>query len=121
MLRFYQLYPAKGFPNLGSRDGYWDHLTMYCALGFDKKGDVSPLYDCSKDDGLFVWSKESIDELSRRGDSLQKLQLMSISYLWEIFYDLALGNNKNNVSSSPGFENLGLQINREVSVGCQKL
>ena len=61
-------------------------------------------------DSLFVWSKETITELNKKKDDMQKLQLDAIAYLWEICYDVALARD-DNVSQSPGFGSLGLRNN----------
>ena len=106
----YAAYPARGVENLGAREGYFDNLDMCCALAFDRKSDVMPLLSDS-DDGLFVWSKESMDELKKRGGDLKTVQLDMVAYLWELCYDLLLANGEN-VSVSPGFEVFGLRQNR---------
>jgi len=51
------------------------------------------------------------DELNKRGD-LRKLQLDAVAYLWELVYDLLLAKSEN-MSTSPGFESLGLRVNNE--------
>lgn len=55
---------------------------------------------------------------------MQKLQLDAVSYyLWEMFYDLALGLNEDNVSRSPGFEAFSLRVNNlseDESNNCKK-
>ena len=43
---------------------------------------------------------------------MKKLQLDAIAYLWEISYDLLLAKSEN-VSTSPGFESLGLKVNND--------
>ncbi len=75
-------------------------------MEYDKKTDLKPL--CSG--SLFVWSKVTTLELEQRSCDLQKLQLDAVAYLWEIRYDLALVKY-HNVSTSPGFESLGLRVN----------
>ena len=52
-----------------------------------------------------------MEELKRRGGLLKKLQLDVIAYVWEMFYGLAMADNTNNVSVSPGFESFGLRVN----------
>ena len=84
---------------------------MYCGMAYDKHGNIAPLCSESADDSLFVWSKETIGELKKRGD-VQKLQLHAVAYLWEICYDLALAKH-DNVSESPGYESLGLRVNKK--------
>mgnify|MGYP006866085366 CR=1 FL=1 len=60
---------------------------------------------------LFVWNNDTMEELKRRGSSLKKLQLDAIAYLWEMFYDLALADNTDNVSVNSGFKPFGLRVN----------
>ena len=50
-------------------------------------------------------------KLNKRGD-LSKLQLDAVSYLWELSYDLLIAKS-DNVSTSLGFEALGLKVNNE--------
>ena len=106
----YRKYPSNGVPNFGAREGFFQNLTMYCAMAYDKMGDLSPLYSHDQNDSLFVWNKETMSELEKRGGDVQKLQRDAIAYLWEIFYDLLLAKGEN-VSVSPGFEALGLRVN----------
>ena len=106
----YQLYPVKGVKNIVGEGGYFGNLDMYCGMAFDKKEDVAPLCSDGADNSVFVWSKQSINELKKKGDNLQKVQLDAVAYLWEICYDLALAKFEN-VSVSPGFESLGLRGN----------
>ncbi len=61
---------------------------------------------------LFVWSDRTINELKQKGGNLQNLQLDAVAYLWELVYDLLLAT-ADNVSQSPGFESLGLRVNKE--------
>ena len=84
---------------------------MYYAMGFDKKVDVDALCEDNREARLFVWNNETMEELKRRGGSLKKLQLDAIAYLWEMFYDLALADETDNVSVSPAFESFGLRVN----------
>jgi len=51
-----------------------------------------------------------IGELKKKDGDLKKLQLDAIAYLWEISHDLLLPKH-DNVSTSPGFESLGLRVN----------
>ena len=103
-LPLYREYPSQGVENLGAREGYFDHLAMYCGMAYDKKGNVKPLCSNGANDSLFVWSNESIDQLKKRGGDLKKLQLDAVAYLWELWYDQLL-------AKSPGFEMLGLRVN----------
>ena len=49
--------------------------------------------------------------MKKKGGDLKKLQSDAIAYLWEISYDLLLPKH-DNVSTSPGFESLGLRVNK---------
>ena len=110
---FYAMYPVRAKDNLGAPEGYFDHLDMYCGMAFDKKGDnVAPLCSTGSSNSLFVWSQESMDELKRKGGKLQTHQLNVVAYLWEICYDLLLAKG-DNVSESPGFEAVGLRVNKQ--------
>ena len=106
-----------GVDNIGARQGYFKNLDTFCPMAFDKSESVSSLCSRDKDDSLFVWSDQTIDELkkyalNRGGGStgLQKVQLDAVAYLWELCYELLLSRS-NNVSKSPGFESLGLRVN----------
>ena len=108
--RFYQEYPARGVPNIGGTGGYFENLERYCGMAFDKDGGIKQICMESGEGSLFVWRKECVDVLKQRDGSLQESQLLAISYLWELCYDLLLAKH-DNVSASPGFEALGLRIN----------
>ena len=108
----YAKYPAKGIKNLGSPEGIFDELLIYCDMAFDSKSSTSStLCSQGKSDSLFVWDKEVMDELKRKGGQLRKVQLDAVAYLWELCYVLLLAEG-DNVSASPGFESLGLRVNR---------
>ena len=96
--------------NLGARDGYFDELDTYCGMAFDRTNDVEALCSVNKEDSLLVWSERTIKELEAKGESLTKVQLVAIAYLWEFVYDLLLASG-DNVSKEPGFESLGLRWN----------
>ena len=109
---FYRRYPLKGVANLGARKGYFDNLVMYVGMAYDTStpNDLYPL--CTNaNDNLLVWSEQTMSELKSRGGNLQRLQLDAVAYLWELCYDLLLASDSN-VSVSPGFEALGLRVNR---------
>ena len=109
----YRYYPASKVPNLGGIKGYFENLDTYCGMAFDKKSNVELLCSIGQKDSLFVWSDQTMQELRKRGGDLQKLQLEAVAYLWELVYDLLLASS-DNVSLSPGFESLGLRLNRLV-------
>mmetsp|Transcript_22611 Transcript_22611/g.34254 ORF Transcript_22611/g.34254 Transcript_22611/m.34254 type:complete len:444 (-) Transcript_22611:16-1347(-) len=102
----YAKYPAKDVENLGSPEGIFNDLLIYCGMAFDSKASVSSLCSHGKSDSLFVWDKEVMDELKKKGGQVRKVQLDAVAYLWEICYDLLLAEG-DNVSASPGFEALG--------------
>ena len=81
-------------------------------MAFDSKGGVFTIYSGGSNDSVLVWSKESITGLKKRNGKLQTLQLEAIAYLWEIFRDLLLAKGEN-ISISPGYELLGLRVNRK--------
>jgi hypothetical protein len=111
--QFYAFYPAKKVETIGKRRGYFDDLSMYCGMAFDPKdvNGVSNLCSNGEIDSLFVWSNEVMEELEAKGGVLRKVQLDALAYLWELCYDLLLAEG-HNVSVSPGFESLGLRVNR---------
>ena len=86
------------------------NLDVYCRMAFDKNKDVTSLCSDDAESSLFLWSKQSIDALKKKGGNFRKLQLDAVAYLWELCYDLVLANYEN-VSVSPGFESLGLVVN----------
>ena len=92
-------------------EGNFGNLVMYYGMAYDKYNNISLLCSKSTDDSLFVWTKETISELKKRGD-LQKLQLYAVAYVWEVCYDLAWAK-RDNVSESPGYESLGLRVNKK--------
>ena len=108
--RLYREYPAIGVENLGMAEGNFNNLLMHCGMAYDKKQDVTSL--CTHDNcySLFVWSEGAIRELRNKSGELKKLQIDAVVYLWEICYDLILAKAEN-VSTSPGFEALGLRVN----------
>ena len=98
--------------NLDATEGNFDSLVMYYGMAYDKKENVTPLVSHGEGNSLFIWSRETINELKGRSGELKKLQLDAVAYLWEICYDLMLAKAEN-VSTSPGFESLGLRVNRK--------
>ena len=88
---------------------------MHVGMAYDKRDvdSVKPLYSNGESSSLFVWSDRTMDELKKKGGDTKKLQLDAVAYLWEICYDILLANG-DNVSKSPGFESLGLRVNRSV-------
>ena len=110
MHRLYREYPARGFNSIGAAEGTFDNLAMYCGMAYDKGGNTGPLTSVGAANSLYVWSKDATNELNKKGD-LSKLQ-DAVAYLWELCYDLLLGKS-DNVSTSPGFEALGLRVNSE--------
>ena len=98
--------------DLGVAEGTFNNLTMYCGMAYDKKGDTGALRSRGTAGSLFVWRQEIMDELNKKGGDLKKLQLDAVAYLWELAYDLVLAKSEN-VSTSPGFESLGLRVNND--------
>lgn len=96
---------------IGRPKGYFEDLSLYCGMAFDPSGDVKSLCSNGESDSLFIWNKEAMTQLRAKGGDLQKLQLDAVVYLWELCYDLLLAERVN-VSVSPGFESLGLRVNR---------
>jgi len=108
--RFYQEYPWGGVPNIGGTGGSFENLRVFCGMAFNRKDDISPLCSVGANNSLFVWSKQTIEELKKKDGNLQDNQLVAISYLWETCDDLLLAR-EHNVSLSSGCEGLGLRVN----------
>ena len=81
-------------------------------MACDKKADTTPLVSAGNLSSLLVWTNETVKELNSKSGDLKKLQLDAVAYLWELCYDLLLAR-ADNVLTSPGFETLGLQMNRK--------
>jgi len=64
--RHYREHPAKDLENIGGVGGFFDDLEVCYGMAFDRKGDVLPLCSVDADNSLFVWSKQTIEELKRR-------------------------------------------------------
>ena len=109
--RYYQKYPARGVENIGAVRGYFEDIEVYCGMGFDREEDVSPLCLVDSDKSLFAWSKKTLKELRKKDGDQSNQQLIAISYLWELCDSLLMARD-DNVSRSPGFESLGLRVNK---------
>jgi len=72
---------------------------------FGKKEIVTSLCSDGRGDNILVWNKETIDILKQRKGNLKENQLLAVSYLWELCYNLLLAKY-DNVSASTGFEAL---------------
>ena len=94
-------------------EGNFDNLSMHCGMAYDKNGDITPLSTQDVSNSLFVWSNETIKELKSKSGEPKKLQLDAVAYLWEICYGLVLAKAEN-LSTSPGFGSLGLQVNYKI-------
>ena len=68
---FYRIYPAEKVPNLGGEGGYFEYLQMYCAMAFDRKGDVTALCSEGESNSLFAWSKETLAKLTNGEGNLK--------------------------------------------------
>jgi hypothetical protein len=108
--RFYRTFPCRDAKETGMRRGYFDHLQLYCGLGFDRTKETSQnLLTSEKETSLFVWPSGDLKKLKSvnfRGvaaENLEERQRHMVGYLCELAYDLALSPSKN-VSGSPGFE-----------------
>ena len=108
--KVYQLYPARGVPNLGAIDGHFEDLDTYVGMAFDRKADLTPLCSVGKKDSVFIWSERTLRELGARGGCQRNAQLVAVAYLWELVYKLLLAA-AHDVSEEPGFESMGLRVN----------
>ena len=80
-------------------------------MAFDKNLNLSPLYSIHESDSLFIWSDRTVKEPEAKGGCLKSHQLNAVAYLWELVYELLLSSH-DDVSESPGFESLGLRVNK---------
>ena len=110
--RFYRTYPVRNskYSSDNLRRGYFDHLQLYCGLGFDRASKSNRnLTTSGKRQSLFLWPDSCLRKVKLvnfRGlaaEDLEERQRHMVGYLCELAYDLAL-SPRNNVSSSPGFE-----------------
>lgn len=114
--RFYRFYASRGVDDpLVKKKGHFEDLKFYIGMAFDAK-DAGPIYAQDQDDNnLFVWSNEFISFLTEKAGrtetTLERMQLTSASYLWELCYDMMLAHNEN-ISESAGIEGLGLKSKR---------
>lgn len=112
---FHNTYPQKAATYPSARQGYFDDLELYCGLGFDRHDKHhSLLYDNTVDHPVFAWSDKTVSMLktSKVGTSavplsLEGKQLIAVSYLTEVVYDICIPDD-NNVSGSPGYESMGM-------------
>ena len=105
---FHLTYPRKDAAfDPESRQGWFEDLTQYVGLGFDPQNSAAmDTIVNTAPDGMFVWPAEMLEFLAksdRCGNSMALKQRFMVSYLFEIFYDLALDPTYN-VSVSPDFE-----------------
>ena len=107
---FYRTYPSKNAPSNGCvRNGYFENLVMYVALGFSRK-QPQHLKLVGKEDGLLSWEGAILQKLEKASlvgcnGGLKGKQLHAVGYLFELCYDLALSPDRN-LSQNPGFESL---------------
>lgn len=71
----YAKYPAQGVENLGAMEGYFDNLDMFCACAYDRKAGTPALSTDESDNGLFIWSKVSMEGTRKKGGDLELVQL----------------------------------------------
>jgi len=108
---FYLRYPAKASvrASSSSRNGYFDNLCQYVALGFEVGNDEigGKLAQDFEYGGLFLYNefeKKKIDESNKAGRTTTVLKRNDmIAYLIELAYELAI-SPLDNISDSPGFE-----------------
>ena len=61
-------------------------IILSCIAGWRlmQKKEVSPLYSHSVESSLYSWSKDSINELGKKGGKIQTHKLNAVAYLWAI-------------------------------------
>ena len=108
---FYLCYPAKVSKRASSssRNGYFDNLCQYVALGFEVGNEeigekLAQEYD---NGGIFmfnIFETKKIDESKKAGQSTATLKRIDmIASLIELAYDLEI-SPLHNISESPGFK-----------------
>ena len=105
---FYSCYPDKSLTESNSRrKGYFNNLSQYCGIGFQRDGDTSGITEIEENKGIFTWSNDVIERVNKLNLSyckdLEEKQLVMVDFLLELGYDLMINRN-DNVSESPGFE-----------------
>jgi hypothetical protein len=87
----------------GSR-GTFQQLGQFVGVGFDGKDPkaVEALCAHDPDEGIFVWTPESIKGLEKGGNLETDKKLGLVSYLCKLVYQLCMSVD-DNVSESPGF------------------
>ena len=116
--RFHLTFPRRDsdFPTPDCWSGWFENVTQYVGLAFDpnQQGALDTICDHSKD-GIFLWPDEIMAHLRAdhwHGISMQQKQLNMVSFMWELFYELAL-DVRCDVSENPGFDDLA----RESALG----
>ena len=93
--RFYQEYPCRGVPNIGDIDGSFESLWVFYGMVFDKRVVFHLSAWLMRRIYVFVWSKQTIEELKKKNGNLQNNQRVAISYLWEVCDDRMLAREYN--------------------------
>ena len=96
--------------NIGGLGGYCSNLLLYCGAAFDRAKDILSLSAQTEGriSSLLVWTSICTGILKQRDDILKDSQLLVV-LSWER-QDNLLMIKCDNVSSSLGFEELGLYI-----------
>ena len=103
----YVLYPSRCNINKSNilRRGHFEDLIQYVGLGFDRDVQTNALTDHV--DGLFLWKPEVLTKTDRMNvsscNSLRERQLVLVSYLFEMIYDISI-SQVTNVNCNLGFE-----------------
>ena len=104
---FYIRYPSKSNQKKINllRSEHFEDFVQYVGLAFDHNSDTSAL--TATTGGLFNWSNETVRGTDAMNVSscktLRERQLVLISYLFELIYDVYI-SPQTNVSRDPGFE-----------------
>lgn len=106
--KFYQTYPLKTVHNPVAdsiRRGYFDNLRQVVALAVDRR---RPSWRLALQDGkIFVWPREVVEQLKKKKRNIEIEMMDALTLLIENAYDVCIAP-RDNVSTSPGFESLGM-------------
>jgi hypothetical protein len=97
--RFYTHYPSKTATAapVRSRRGFFDDLSMYCGLAFDRGPSLHFLQD--DENGIFRWDKDCLNSLLKvkilGTVTLNDKKLHMVAYLCELVYDLMIAPGAN--------------------------
>ena len=69
--RFYQEYSWGGVPTIRGTGRSFESLRVVCGMAFNRKDDILPLCSVGANNSLFIWNKQTIEELKKKDGNLQ--------------------------------------------------